>query len=151
MQCDYVLKMQICFCNYISLINLNSFAKMFFTFKLFIAMICSTNSTTAFGQGFEHVLFFMGFLNLANKHFFHHPLIMIPVKHKASDQERAGQAAKRGLAAVEDMFKCETLQFEAELEAVGLPIDASPLEAAMALAVREEAIPLHQLSSISVY
>ena len=56
------------------------------------------------------------------------------MKHKASDQERAGQAAKRGLAAVEDMFMHESLQFEAELEAEGLPIDASPLEAAMTLA-----------------
>ena len=35
---------------------------------------------------------------------------------------------------MEDMFKCKTLQFEVELEAEGLPIDASPLEAAMALA-----------------
>ena len=76
---------------------------------------------------------------------------MITMKRKASDQERAGQAAKRGLAAVEDMFKHETLQFEVELEAEGLPIDASPLEAAMALATREEARPLHQLSSVSVY
>ena len=42
--------------------------------------------------------------------------------------------AKWGLAAVEDMFQHETLQFEAKLEAEGLPINASPLEAAMALA-----------------
>ena len=75
----------------------------------------------------------MGFLNLANMHFYH-PLIMLPTKHKSSDQERAGQAAKWGLAAVEDMFNQETLQFEAELEAKGLPINVSPLEAAMALA-----------------
>ena len=101
-----------------------------------MALICSTNSTMAcFGQGFEHILFFAAFLNLADKIFFHHPLIMISMKHKASDQEQAGQAAKRGLAAVEDMFKHETLQFKVELEAEGLPINVSPLEAAVALAM----------------
>ena len=59
---------------------------------------------------------------------------MLPAKCKSSDHEQAGQASKRGLAAVEDMFLWESRQFEAELEAEGLPIDASPLEAAMALA-----------------
>ena len=93
----------------------------------------------------------MGFLNLADTHCFDHPLVMLPTKCKASDQEQAGQAAKRGLAAVEDMFKSETLQFEAELEAKGLPINLSPLEAAMALAEWEEAKPLHKLSLVSVY
>ena len=59
--------------------------------------------------------------------------------------------SKRGLATVEDMFKWETLQFEAELEAEGLPIDALPLEAAMALAAQEDTRPLHKLSLVSVY
>ena len=45
----------------------------------------------------------------------------------------------------------ETLQFEAELEAKGLPTNVSPLEAAMALAEQEEAKPLHKLSPVSVY
>ena len=76
---------------------------------------------------------------------------MLPTKCKSSDQEQAGQAAKWGLAAVEDMFNQETLQFEAELEAKGLPITISPLEAAMALAEQEEAKPLHRLSPVSVY
>ena len=76
---------------------------------------------------------------------------MLPVKHKSSNQERAGQATKRGLAAVEDMFMHESLQFEAELKAEGLPIYASPLEAAMALAAQEEARHLHKLSLVSVY
>ena len=57
---------------------------------------------------------------------------MLPTKCKA-DQSRMDQAAKRGLSAVEDMFTQETLQFEAELEAEGLPPHLSPLEAAMAL------------------
>ena len=75
---------------------------------------------------------------------------MLPVKHKSTEQEQAGQAAKRGLAVVEDMFACESRQFKAELEAEGLPIDSSPLEAAMALAVWEEARPLHKLSLVRI-
>ena len=75
---------------------------------------------------------------------------MLPAKCKSADHERAGQAAKRGLAAVEDMFSWEFRQFEAELEAEGLPINSSPLEAAMALAPQQEARPLHKLSSVSV-
>ena len=72
---------------------------------------------------------------------------MLPAKHK-SDHEWAGQAAKRGLVAVEDMFFRESKQFEAELEVEGLPIDSSPLEAAMVLVAREEARPLHKLSPV---
>ena len=75
--------------------------------------------------------------------------IMLPTKCK-SDHECADQAAKRGLAAVEDMFLQESQQFEAELEAEGLPIDASPLEVAMTLAAREEARPLHKLSPVRI-
>ena len=125
-------------------------------FKLFIALLCSANSTMAsFGQRFGHVLFFninfaQAFLNL-NGMCFSHRLIMLPAKQKASDQERAGQAAKWGLAAVEDMFKWETHQYEAEMEAEGLPANLSPLEAAMALAAWEEVRPLHKLSLVSVY
>ena len=74
---------------------------------------------------------------------------MLPVKHK-SEHEWAGQAAKRGLTAVEDMFAQESGQFEAELKAEGLPIDSSPLEAAMALAAQEEVRPLHKLSSVRI-
>ena len=47
-----------------------------------------------------------------------------------------------------EMFACETLQFEAELEAEGLPIDLSPLKVAMALAAQEEVRPLHKLSTL---
>ena len=74
---------------------------------------------------------------------------MLPTKCK-SDHELADQAAKRGLAAVEDMFFCKSKQFEAELEAEGLPIDSSPLEVAMALVAREEAMPLHKLSMVRI-
>ena len=45
---------------------------------------------------------------------------------------------------------CETLQFEAELEAEGLPPCLSPLEAAIALAAQEEARPLHKLSLVRI-
>ena len=76
---------------------------------------------------------------------------MLPAKCKSADHERAVQAAKRGLAVVEDMFSWESGQFEAELEAEGLPIDSSPLEAAMALSAQEEARPLHKLSLVSVH
>ena len=41
-------------------------------------------------------------------------------------------------------------QFEAELQAEGLPIESLPLEAAMALAAREEARPLHKLSLVRI-
>ena len=75
--------------------------------------------------------------------------IMLPTKHK-SDQEHTDQAAKRGLSAVEDMFAHETQQFEAELEAEGLPADLSPLEVAMALAAQEEARPLHKLTLVRI-
>ena len=75
---------------------------------------------------------------------------MLPTKCKYSDKEQASQAAKWGLEAVEDMFMWETFQYEAELKAKGLPINLSPLEAAMALAKHEEAKPLH-LSPVSVY
>ena len=67
-----------------------------------------------------------------------------------SDHECADQAAKRDLVAVEDMFLQESKQFEAELEAEGLPIDSSPLEAAMALAAQEEVRPLHKLSLVRI-
>ena len=76
---------------------------------------------------------------------------MLPMKCKASDQEQAGQATKRGLAAVGDMFKCETCQYEAEMEAEGLLVNLSPPKAAMALAAQEEVRPLHKLSPVSVY
>ena len=76
---------------------------------------------------------------------------MLPAKCKASYQERAGQAAKQGLAAVEDMFKQEMHQYEAEMEAEGLLANLSPLEAAMALAAWEEARPLQKLTPVSVY
>ena len=74
---------------------------------------------------------------------------MLPAKHK-SEHEWAGQAAKRGLAAVEDMFVQESKQLEAELQAQGLSIDSSPLEAAMALAAQEEVRPLHKLSLVRI-
>ena len=74
---------------------------------------------------------------------------MLPTKHK-SDQDHTDQAAKRGLSPVEDMFTHETLQFEAELEAEGLPPHLSPLEAAMALVAQEEARPLHKLSPVRI-
>ena len=76
---------------------------------------------------------------------------MLPAKQKASDQERASQATKQGLAAVEDMFKQETCLYEAEMEAEGLPATLSTLEAAMALAAWEEVRSLHKLSPVSVY
>ena len=76
---------------------------------------------------------------------------MLPAKCKASDQEQAGQTAKWGLATVEDMFKWEMHQYEAEVEAEGLLANLSPLEAAMALAAQEEARPLHKLSPVCVY
>ena len=75
--------------------------------------------------------------------------IMLPTKHKP-EQECTDQAAKRGLSAVEDMFAHETQQFEAELEAEELPPHFSPLEAAMALAAREEVMPLHKLSTVRI-
>ena len=74
---------------------------------------------------------------------------MLLAKHK-SEHEWAGQSAERGLAVVEDMFIQESRQFEAELEAEGLPIDSLPLEAAMALAAWEEVRPLHKLSSVRI-
>ena len=74
---------------------------------------------------------------------------MLPTKHK-SDQEHADQAAKRGLSAVEEMFAHETQQFEAELEAEGLPAHFSPLEVDMALATQEEVRPLHKLSMVRI-
>ena len=49
------------------------------------------------------------------------------------------------------MFKCETFQYEVELEAEGLPTNLLPLEATMALAEWEEVKPLHKLSLVSVY
>ena len=42
------------------------------------------------------------------------------------------------------------LQFEAGLEAEGLPPHLSPLEVAMALAAQEEARPLHKLSLVRI-
>ena len=48
------------------------------------------------------------------------------------------------------MFRCETFQYEAELNAEGLPTNILPLKAAMALAKWEEAKPLHKLSPVSV-
>ena len=75
---------------------------------------------------------------------------MLPTKHKA-DQACADQATKRGLSVVEDMFMCETLQFEAELEAEELPPCLLPLETAMALAAQEEAKPLHKLSPVRIF
>ena len=106
----------------------------------------------SFGQRFEHVLFLLLILvwlfKLVRQEFFY-PLIMLPAKCK-SEHEWAGQAAKRGLAAVEDMFAQESKQFKAELEAEGLSIDSSPLEAAMALAAWEEVRPLHKLSSVRI-
>ena len=108
-------------------------------FKLIIALICSANSTTAFfGQKFECVLFPLLILAWAFQTWMTHifyQFTMLPSKcYRATEHEWAGQEAKRGLAAVEDMFTWESRQFEAELEAEGLPIDSSPLEAAMALA-----------------
>ena len=75
---------------------------------------------------------------------------MLLAKCKSTEHEWAGQAAKRGLAAVKDMFTQESRQFEAELEVEGLPIDSSPLEATMALATQEDARPLHKLTPVSV-
>ena len=75
---------------------------------------------------------------------------MLPTKHKFSDKDRASKAAKQGFEAVEDMFRHETFQYEAELKAEGLPTNLLPLEAAMALAKWEEAKPLHKLSPVSV-
>ena len=72
---------------------------------------------------------------------------MFPTKWKA-EQSRAGQAAKRGLSAVEDLFMQEMVQYEAELKAEGLPPHLSPLEAVMALLAREEDQPLHKLSQV---
>ena len=74
---------------------------------------------------------------------------MLPTKCKA-DQACTDQATKKGLSVVEDMFMHETLQFEAELKAEGLPPCLSPLEAAMALAAQEEARPLHKLSPVRI-
>ena len=74
---------------------------------------------------------------------------MFPTKCTA-DQSHTDQAAKRGLSAVEDLFARETLQFEAELEAEGLPPHLLLLEAAMALAAQEEARPLHKLSQVRI-
>ena len=48
------------------------------------------------------------------------------------------------------MFAQETRQFEAGLEAEGLPTDLSPLEVAMALAAQEEARPLHKLTPVRI-
>ena len=76
---------------------------------------------------------------------------MLPMKRKFSDKDRASMAAKQGLEAVEDMFRCETFQYEVELKAEGLPTNLLPLEAAMALAEQEEAKPLHKLSPVSVH
>ena len=92
----------------------------------------------------------MGFFKLAITHFYLE-IAMLLTKHKYSDKDQAGQAAKLGLEAVEDMFMQETFQCEAELKAEGLPINLSPLEATMALAEWEEAKPLHKLSPVSVY
>ena len=44
----------------------------------------------------------------------------------------------------------ETMQFEAELEAEGLPPHLSPLEAAMALSAQEEERLLHKLSQVRI-
>ena len=124
-----------------------------FNIQLFTTLPCSTLLVLASsGHSFEHVLFlvFAGFLNVADTHFFLQ-IIMLPTKHKHSDEERAGQTAKRGLEVVEDMFMQETFQYEAELKAEGLPSNLSPLEAAMALAKWEEAKPLHKLSPVSIY
>ena len=74
---------------------------------------------------------------------------MFPTKRKA-DQSWAGQAAKRGLSAVEDLFMRETAQFEAELKAEGLPFHLLPLEAAMDLSAQEEERPLHKLSQVRI-
>ena len=98
----------------------------------------------------SYFVFFAGFLNLAGTHFYLQ-IAMLPTKCKYSDKERTSQAAKQGLEAVEDMFMQETFQYEVELKAEGLPINLSPLEAAMALAEQEEAKPLHKLSPVSVY
>ena len=75
---------------------------------------------------------------------------MLLAKRKFTEQEWAGQAAKRGLAVVEDMFAHESRQFKAELEDEGLPIDSLPQETAMALAAQEEATPLHKLSLVRI-
>ena len=96
--------------------------------------------TSNFGTGFSKVFFSATRVFTAT---------MLPTKCK-SDQEHADQAAKRGLSAVEDMFAQETRQFEAGLEAEGLPTDLSPLEAAMALVAQEEVRPLHKLSPVRI-
>ena len=44
----------------------------------------------------------------------------------------------------------ETVQYEAELEAEGLPPHLLPLEAAMALSAQEEERPLHMLSRVRI-
>ena len=63
---------------------------------------------------------------------------MLPTTCRFSDKDRASKAAKWGLEAVEDMFRHEKFQYEAELKAEGLPTNLSPLQAAMALAKQEE-------------
>ena len=119
---------------------------------LYCFSTCTPPTLACFGHNFEHglFLFFMGFLKLDVTHFYF-AITMLPTKHKFSDKDQASKAAKQGLEAVEDMFMCETFQYEAELKAEGLPTNLLPLEAAMALAKWEEAKPLHKLSQVSVF
>ena len=91
----------------------------------------------------------MGFLKVIFDSVQQDLVIMFPTKHKAN-QSWADWAAKRGLSAVEDLFMRETAQYEAELEAEGLPPHLSPLEAAMALSAQEEERPLHKLSQVRI-
>ena len=90
-----------------------------------------------FGYYFECILFSLliltrAFLKVIPDPVYQELVNMFPTKHKA-DQLQADQAAKRGLSAVEDLFMRETVQFEVELEAEGLPPHLLLLEAAMAL------------------
>ena len=76
---------------------------------------------------------------------------MLPAKC-ISPQSRNGQA-RQPREVWQQSRTClshESRQFEAELEAEGLPIDSLPLEAAIALAACEEARPLHKLSSVRI-
>ena len=98
------------------------------------------NSTSNFNVGFLKVIF-----NSVQQDL----VIMFPTKHKAN-QSQADQAAKRGLSAKEDLFMRETAQFEAELEAEGLPPHLFPLEATLALSAQEEERPLHKLLQVRI-
>ena len=108
----------------------------------------------SFGQRFEMRPIFttnfgMGFSNLYDKSFSSNSSCYWP---SISPQSRNGQA-RQPREVWQQLRTClldESKQFEAELEAEGLPIDSLPLEAAMTLAAQEEARPLHKLSLVRI-